>query len=86
MKIKPEIFREYDIRGVVDKDLTQDTVELLGKGIGTYFRRHKRKEVALGAPTKEHLQNEIANLTKNNLSKNANAKKLKVSRNTILKI
>jgi len=48
VKIKPEIFREYDIRGVVDKDLTQDTVELIGKGIGTYFRRHKRKEVALG--------------------------------------
>jgi len=48
VKIKPEIFREYDIRGIVDKDLTQDTVELLGKGIGTYFRRNKRKEVALG--------------------------------------
>lgn len=48
MKIKPEIFRQYDIRGIVDKDLTQDTVELLGKGIGTYFRRNKRKEVALG--------------------------------------
>ena len=48
MKIKPEIFRQYDIRGIVDKDLTQDTVELLGKGIGTYFRRNKSKEVALG--------------------------------------
>jgi phosphomannomutase/phosphoglucomutase len=48
LKIKPEIFREYDIRGVVDKDLTPDTVELIGKGIGTYFRRHERKEVALG--------------------------------------
>jgi len=48
VKIKPEIFRQYDIRGIVDKDLTQDTVELLGKGIGTYFRRNKRKEVALG--------------------------------------
>ncbi len=48
MKIRPEIFRQYDIRGIVDKDLTPDTVELLGKGIGTYFRRHERKEVALG--------------------------------------
>lgn len=48
MKIKPEIFREYDIRGVVDKDLTEESVELLGKGIGTYFRHKKRKEVALG--------------------------------------
>lgn len=46
--MKPEIFREYDIRGVVDKDLTEESVELLGKGIGTYFRHKKRKEVALG--------------------------------------
>ncbi|MCK4645854.1 MAG: phosphomannomutase/phosphoglucomutase [Candidatus Aminicenantes bacterium] len=48
MRIKPEIFRQYDIRGIVDKDLTPETVELLGKGIGTYFRRHEKKEVALG--------------------------------------
>ncbi len=48
MKIKHEIFRQYDIRGLVDKDLTQETVELLGKGIGTYFRWNQRKEVALG--------------------------------------
>ncbi len=48
VKIKPEIFRQYDIRGLVDKDLTQETVELLGKGIGTYFRKNQRKEVALG--------------------------------------
>lgn len=48
MKISPEIFRQYDIRGIVDKDLTLETVELLGRGIGTYFRRHKSREVALG--------------------------------------
>jgi phosphomannomutase/phosphoglucomutase len=48
VKIKPEIFRQYDIRGLVDKDLTEETVELLGKGIGTYFRWRERKEVALG--------------------------------------
>lgn len=48
MKLKPEIFRQYDIRGIVDKDLTPETVELLGKGIGSYFRRQKRRVVALG--------------------------------------
>ena len=48
MKINAEIFRQYDIRGVVDKDLTLETVELLGKGIGTYFRSSNRREVALG--------------------------------------
>lgn len=48
MKLKPEIFRQYDIRGVVDKDLNQETVEVLGKAIGTYFRRHDRRVVAVG--------------------------------------
>ncbi len=48
MDIKPEIFRQYDIRGIVDKDLTPETVEFLGKGIGTYFRQNKKREVALG--------------------------------------
>lgn len=48
MELKPEIFREYDIRGIVDKDLNPGTVELLGKGIGTYFRQKGKTEVALG--------------------------------------
>ncbi len=48
MNISPEIFRQYDIRGIVDKDLTPETVELLGKGIGTYFRQQESREVALG--------------------------------------
>ncbi len=44
----PTIFREYDIRGLVGKDLTPETVEILGKGMGTYFRRQGKKDVALG--------------------------------------
>jgi phosphomannomutase/phosphoglucomutase len=48
MKLKREIFRQYDIRGIVDQDLTQETVEILGKGIGTYFRQHDRSNVAVG--------------------------------------
>jgi phosphomannomutase/phosphoglucomutase len=48
MRLKPEIFREYDIRGIVGKDLTPETVEILGRGIGTYVRRHGKKSVALG--------------------------------------
>ncbi|MFO7980366.1 MAG: phosphomannomutase/phosphoglucomutase [Candidatus Aminicenantes bacterium] len=48
MKIKPEIFRQYDIRGIVGEDLTPKTVNLLGKGIGTLFRRHKKTNVVVG--------------------------------------
>ncbi|MBP1767359.1 MAG: phosphoglucomutase/phosphomannomutase alpha/beta/alpha domain [Candidatus Aminicenantes bacterium] len=48
MNINPKIFREYDIRGIVDKDLTLEFVEYLGRGAGTYFREHGKKRVALG--------------------------------------
>jgi phosphomannomutase/phosphoglucomutase len=46
--INPKIFREYDIRGIVDKDLNLEFVEYLGRGIGTFFRRHGKRQVALG--------------------------------------
>jgi len=48
MDINAKIFREYDIRGIVDKDLTPGFVEFLGRGIGTAFRQRGKKEVALG--------------------------------------
>ena len=43
-----EIFREYDIRGVVDKDLTEQDVVLIGKGFGTYLRGENRSKVTVG--------------------------------------
>jgi len=48
MQINPDIFRQYDIRGIVGKDLTPQTVDLLGKGIGSLFRENKKKTVVLG--------------------------------------
>lgn len=48
MEVKPHIFREYDIRGIVDKDLDAAVVETLGRAMGTYFRRDGRKTVAVG--------------------------------------
>jgi phosphomannomutase/phosphoglucomutase len=46
--MNPSIFREYDIRGLVDKDLTPDTVAEIGKAVGTYIRRQGGKTVTLG--------------------------------------
>ena len=46
--INPQIFREYDIRGVVGKDLTPDTALLIGKAIGTYMKRQGGKSLVLG--------------------------------------
>lgn len=46
--INPNIFREYDIRGVVGEDLTPDNVELIGKAIGSYIRRNGGKTLTVG--------------------------------------
>ena len=42
------IFREYDIRGIVAPDLTDETVAVLGKAIGTFFRNNGAKRIAIG--------------------------------------
>ena len=33
--IAPEIFKAYDIRGIVDRTLTEEAAELIGRGLGT---------------------------------------------------
>ncbi|UCD11262.1 MAG: phosphomannomutase/phosphoglucomutase [Nitrospinaceae bacterium] len=47
-KINPQIFREYDIRGIVGEDLTAATVELIGRAIGTTLKRSGGKTLTLG--------------------------------------
>ncbi len=46
--INAGIFRQYDIRGVVDTDLTYDTLYQIGKGFGTYLRNLGKKTVSIG--------------------------------------
>ena len=48
LSINPQIFREYDIRGIVGKDLTPESVTSIGKAIGTYIRRGNGKNMVLG--------------------------------------
>ncbi|MBI4665026.1 MAG: phosphomannomutase/phosphoglucomutase [Nitrospinae bacterium] len=43
-----QIFREYDIRGVIDKDLTPQVVESLGRAFGTTVKRNGGKLVSVG--------------------------------------
>ena len=47
------IFREYNIRGLVDKDLTVEVVELLGKGLGTVVRRKGGRSIVVGRDCRE---------------------------------
>lgn len=46
--INPHIFREYDVRGLVGKDLTPGTVRTLGKGFGTYAKGKGVRTLMLG--------------------------------------
>ena len=47
MSIAPEIFKAYDIRGIVGKSLTEDTVRLIGQALGSEAReRAQRGEIA----------------------------------------
>lgn len=47
------IFREYDIRGIVGEHLTDETVEVLGKAIGTFFNQNGAKRIAIGYDARE---------------------------------
>jgi phosphomannomutase/phosphoglucomutase len=48
MQINPQIYREYDIRGVVDKDLTPAIVKRLGQGFGTSIIQQNKLDVVVG--------------------------------------
>ena len=48
MVINPQIFREYDIRGIVGRDLTSEAATLIGKGFGTLLNRSQKKIITLG--------------------------------------
>lgn len=48
MTLNPEVFREYDVRGLVDRDLTEDLVYELGLAIGTYASQRGVKTMTVG--------------------------------------
>lgn len=46
--MNPQIFREYDIRGVADSDLTDEAVENIGRAYATLVQRDGVRNVAVG--------------------------------------
>ena len=48
VRINPQIFREYDIRGIVGEDLTEKTVYLIGRGYGSFLRQNHINQAVLG--------------------------------------
>lgn len=47
------IFREYDIRGIVGDQLTDETVEKIGLALGTFFNQNGAKRIAIGYDARE---------------------------------
>ena len=58
------IFREYDIRGIVGEQLTDEIVALLGGAIGTFFATNQAGRIALGYDARESSQGFCDLLTK----------------------
>ena len=53
MAIDPHIFREYDIRGIVGRQLTDDAVAVLGRAIGGFLSRNEARRIAVGYDARE---------------------------------
>ena len=75
-KINSEIFREYDIRGIVDEDITSEFSFLLGKGFGTYAIRNGGKTIAISGDVRPSTEPLLFNLEKGLLSTGADVVKL----------
>ncbi|MDO8428006.1 MAG: phosphomannomutase/phosphoglucomutase [Candidatus Diapherotrites archaeon] len=48
VQIEPTLFREYDIRGIVDQDLTPQTIQWIGQAFGTYLKNKKISDCVVG--------------------------------------
>jgi phosphomannomutase / phosphoglucomutase len=51
--MNPHIFREYDVRGLVDTDLTDAVVENLGRGLATMVKRAHGSTLVVGRDARE---------------------------------
>jgi phosphomannomutase/phosphoglucomutase len=46
--MNPEMFREYDIRGIAGKDMTEEDVLLIGKGVGSFLKARGCSKLNVG--------------------------------------
>lgn len=46
--IPKHIFREYDIRGLAEKELTSETSQLIGQAFGSFLAENKKRKIAIG--------------------------------------
>ena len=46
--VNNSIFREYDIRGIADEDLTDEAVEMIGLAFGSTIIDHGLEKISIG--------------------------------------
>lgn len=72
MKIDREIFRNYDIRGIVGKGLDNEFAELFGRAIGSYIQELGEKTIIIGHDCRTSSDELNKNLVKGLLSTGVN--------------
>lgn len=53
MKVNPQIFRAYDLRGLVGTELSEELAEHLGRAFGTFLQRHGIVEAVVGRDSRQ---------------------------------
>ncbi len=84
LSINPDIFRAYDIRGIVDKDLNPEIAELIGKAFGTYLLERETKEVLVGRDTRASSEEYQEAVTRGLLSTGCNITDIGLTLSSIL--
>ncbi|MBQ9564765.1 MAG: phosphomannomutase/phosphoglucomutase [Synergistaceae bacterium] len=68
MQISANIFREYDIRGDAEQDLTDGAIEAIGRSYGTWLRRRGLDRASVGGDVRLSTERIRAALTRGLLS------------------
>lgn len=62
MHINPSIFREYDIRGIVETDFKPEVLQALGRAYASYLHKRGISKITLGADNRlsaEHMKSNL---------------------------
>jgi len=82
--LNPSIFRSYDIRGLVDQDLIPETVNLIGKGYGTFIQKISGKNIVIGGDNRSSTEKFRQYLTDGLLSTGCNVTNIGISMSPML--
>jgi phosphomannomutase/phosphoglucomutase len=59
-RIQKDIFREYDIRGIVERELQDDVVDRIASAFAAVYVKEKKRKIAVGMdgrPSSDHIKN-----------------------------